>query len=192
MVTDPTREREAPSFEMSHAGWARLFVALASGSQQAFEDLYTVAAPRLYGLALWRTGDPEDAADVVQEVFVRLAAAHARLGGINDPLAYLRRIAFRASVDVHRKRARRREEPLEVCAFVEAAGESPERGADAVRVSRLLARLPANQRQTIYLRHFAGCSFAEIGRATGVPTFTAASRYRLGLRRLQRLAGVKP
>ena len=34
-----------------------------------------------------------------------------------------------------------------------------------------------------------GCAL-EIGRATGVPTFTAASRYRLGMRRLKRLAGV--
>ena len=57
---------------------------------------------------------------------------------------------------------------------------------------RMINQLPPAQREAIYLRHFAGCSFAEIGRATGVPTFTAASRYRLGLQRLRRLVGVEP
>ena len=63
---------------------------------------------------------------------------------------------------------------------------------EARRTSRLLLELPPAQREAIYLRHFAGCSFAEIGRATSVPTFTAASRYRLGIRRLRDRMGVKP
>ena len=70
-----------------------------------------------------------------------------------------------------------------------------ERALDAVAAKNLppgLRELPAPQREAIYLRHFAGCSFAEIGKATGVPTFTAASRYRLGMRRLRQLTGVEP
>jgi RNA polymerase sigma-70 factor (ECF subfamily) len=169
----------------------RLFRDLTAGRTQALEGIYDACVLEVHGLALWRTGSPADAADVVQEVFVRLAAQRSRLGGVRDPLAYVRRMAHRASVDVHRKRARRREAPLEECPFVEAPGASPERRLEACHVSRLLATLPANQRQAIFLRHFAGCSFSEIGRATGVPTFTAASRYRLGMRRLKRLSGVK-
>lgn len=164
---------------------------LASGRAQALNGIYELCADEIYGLALWRTGFAADAADVVQEVFVRLASRGSRLNGIREPRAYVRRMAYRASIDVHRKRIRRREESLEVCRFVESDQESPERRVDADRVSALLAKLPANQRQTIFLRHFGGCSFAEIGRATGVPTFTAASRYRLGMRRLKRLIGVK-
>ena len=38
--------------------------------------------------------------------------------------------------------------------------------------------------------HFAGCTFAEIGRITRVPTFTAASRYRLGIKKLRTLLEV--
>jgi RNA polymerase sigma-70 factor (ECF subfamily) len=168
----------------------RLFDKLAAGRTQALDGIYEACAQEVYGLALWRTGSPTDAADVVQEVFVRLAARRPRLGGIRDPLAYVRRMAHSASIDLHRRRARRREEPLEEFPFVEAPGESPERQLDADRASRLLAKLPAAQREAIFLRHFAGCSFAEIGRATAVPTFTAASRYRLGMRRLRHLAGV--
>jgi RNA polymerase sigma-70 factor (ECF subfamily) len=169
---------------------SRLFGDLATGRTRALEGIYGACADEIYGLALWRTGSADDAADVVQEVFVRLAEARTRLGGVRNPLAYLRRMTHRASIDVHRKRARRREQPLEACRFVEAAGESPERHVDAERISGFLSTLPAPQREAVFLRYLAGCSFAEIGRATGVPTFTAASRCRLAMRRLKRLAGV--
>jgi RNA polymerase sigma-70 factor (ECF subfamily) len=168
-----------------------LFADLADGRTAALGGLYAACADELYGLALWRTGSSTDAADVVQEVFVHLARLRDRLRAVRDPLAYLRRMTHRESVDVHRRRARRREDPLPEHPFVVPHEPSPERGLDSEKVSGLLARLPAAQREAIYLRHFAGCSFAEIGRATRVPVFTAASRYRLGIRRLRILLGVE-
>jgi RNA polymerase sigma-70 factor (ECF subfamily) len=167
-----------------------LFAALAGGDPNAFEGIYESCASELHALALWRTGSPADAADAVHEVFVRLAGLRLRLKGIQDPLAYLRRMTHRAAVDVHRRNARRRETPIDDCVFVEPTIPSADRELDARRVSRLLRQLPPNQREALYLRHFSACSYAEIGRATGVPTFTAASRCRLGLRRLRILLGV--
>lgn len=168
-----------------------LFAALAAGRIGALETIYDAAADGLYGLALWRTGSEADAADVVQDVFVRLAGLGRRLAAIDDPAAYLKRMAHRASIDVHRRRKRRREEPVEACRFLECPATAPDRNAEAHHTSKLLAILPPRQREAIYLRDHAGCSFAEIGRITGVPTFTAASRHRLGIRRLRDLMGVK-
>jgi len=71
-----------------------------------------------------------------------------------------------------------------------AADDDPDETVDAWRVSRLLAQLPLAQRDAIYLQHFAGCTYAEIGRIVGAPAFTAASRYRAGIRRLRRLLEV--
>jgi RNA polymerase sigma-70 factor (ECF subfamily) len=169
-----------------------LFRLLAAGREPALAELYGACSDGLYGLALWRTGSAEDAADVVQEVFVRLVEARDRLAGVSDPLSYLRRMTHRASIDVHRRRSRRREDSIDLCSFVAAIDSDPERRLDARRVSSTLTTLPPAQREAIYLRHFAGCSFSEIGRATGVPTFTAASRYRIGIKRLRRLHGVQP
>jgi len=169
----------------------RFFEQVAGGRLAALGPLFRACSDELYGLALWRTGSPADAADVVQEVFVRLARFRERLPAVRDPLAYLRRMAHGLAVDLHRRRARTGEQPFEECDFLEATDETPERQLEARRVSRLLLDLPAVQREAIYLRHFAGCSFAEIGRATSVPTFTAASRYRLGMKRLRRKTGVQ-
>ena len=46
---------------------------------------------------------------------------------------------------------------------------------------------PPNSERSLLLRHFADCTFADIGRITGVPTFTAASRHRLAIAKLRRL-----
>jgi DNA-directed RNA polymerase specialized sigma24 family protein len=37
----------------------------------------------------------------------------------------------------------------------------------------------------VFLKHFADLTFKEIGRVTGVPTFTASSRYGAAMRRLR-------
>lgn len=165
----------------------RLFQALARGDQEALASVYEASASRIFGLALWRTGSVEDASDVVQEVFLRLAARRHELAGISDPLSWLLTVAHHSAVDLVRRRRVRAAEPLDGVRFLTAPETGASRSADGALASALLARLPGKQRDVIYLRHFADATFATIGRITGVPTFTAASRYRLGIARLRRL-----
>jgi len=167
--------------------WRDLFADLATGRLVALDELYDVAAPRLFGLALWRTGSKDDAADVVQEVFVRVAEQGARLAKVRNPRAWLLTVANRAAIDVTRRRSRHQTEPLEDCAYLAVADDDGERTLDATQVSVLLAGLPDTHRVVIYLKHFAGCTFAEIGDIVGVPKFTAASRYRNGIQKLRKL-----
>ena len=162
-----------------------LFERLASGDVDALGEIYDRWAREIHALAIWRTGGSAEAADVVQEVFVRLATTRARLATVRDPRRYLLAMAHRAAVD--RKRMWRRMQPLGQPALLKAASLEPDRQFDAERASRLLLGLPPRQREVIYLHHFSDLSFREIGKVTGVPTFTAASRYRLGMRRLRKL-----
>jgi RNA polymerase sigma-70 factor (ECF subfamily) len=175
----------------SSEAWGRLFEDLARGRLAALDALYDLAAPKLYGLALWRTGSPEDAADVVHEVFVRLVEQGSRLAAVRNPKTWLLTVTRRAAVDMTRRRRRRRSEGLEACRYLVSDGSDPERLAEAARASALLAQLAPAQRDAVYLRHFAGCTFAEIGTALRVPTFTAASRYRNGILALRRLMGAE-
>lgn len=166
--------------------WRRLFEHLAVGRVAALDELYDAAASKVYGLALWRTGSEEDAADVVQDVFVRVAEQGAKLAKVRKPEAWIMTVANRVAIDLIRRRSRRQTEPLEDCAYLTAVGDDGERTLKATHVSSLLAGLPDTHRVVIYLKHFVGCTFSEIGDIVGVPKFTAASRYRNGIQKLRK------
>jgi RNA polymerase sigma-70 factor (ECF subfamily) len=179
-----------PVLQSARDGIEGAFAALAAGEPDALAALYAASAADLFGLALWRTGSREDAADVVQDVFVKVMADPRRLAAVRRPRAWLLAVAHRCAVDVARRR--RAEGPNPADDLVLPVVEQPGRRVDGARLSALLHRLPPPQREALYLHHFAELTFREIGRITGVPTFTAATRYRLGLARLRRLLGVRP
>ena len=85
------------------SGWVDLFRDLAAGDPERLGPLYDMASRRLYGLALWRTGSRELAADVVQEVFVRIAQCRDRLGEVRDPRWWLLSVTHRLAVDAVRR-----------------------------------------------------------------------------------------
>ncbi len=176
-----------PAFEVARDGLERAFAAVAAGRPEALADLYANSGVEIFGLALWRTGSRDDAADVVQDVFVKVMADPARLAGVRRPRAWLLSVAHRCALDVVRRR-RRQQAPCDD--LVLPVTEDPGRRVDGARLSALLHRLPAPQREALYLRHFAELSFRDIGRITSVSTFTAATRYRLGIARLRRRVGV--
>ena len=167
--------------------WRKIFDQLAAGRTSALDALYDLAAQQIFGLALWRTGSREDASDVVQDVFVRVAEQGSKLANVRNPKSWLLTVTHRAAVDVIRIRRRRPSDPLEDHPFLVAVDEESERALDATRASALLAAMPPKQRDVVYLKHFADCTFAEIGAIVGVPKFTAASRYRTGIAKLRRL-----
>jgi RNA polymerase sigma-70 factor (ECF subfamily) len=192
-VTDdlPPRapEGDAPARRVERS-WHDLFQDLVEERPAALAELYDAAAPKLYGLALWRTGSEEDAADVVQDVFVRVVEQGRRLAKVNNPKAWLLTVTHRSAIDVTRRRRRRESEPIDDFPFLTAAEDDSERMLAAAQVSVLLAGLPEINRDVIYLKHFTGCTFAEIGEIVGVPKFTAASRYRNGVSKLRQLMEV--
>jgi RNA polymerase sigma-70 factor (ECF subfamily) len=165
----------------------RPFEELAAGNVEALETVWEVAGGRLYAIALWRTGNQADARDVVQEVFVKLASRRQDLKRVSSPGVWLLTVAHRAAIDLTRRKAVRAAEPLGDTQFVAGAGSDPHLAAEASRLSGALSQLPAPQREAVSLRHLSGHSFREIATITGVPTFTAASRCRLGLARLRQI-----
>ncbi len=82
------------------------------------------------------------------------------------------------------------------------SGGSPARGrssgaddsgaVEAMDLRAAIGRLPAEQREVVFLHAIEGLTFREVGRVTEVSTFTAASRYRLALRRLREALDSEP
>lgn len=178
------------SEDYSRAQWKGLFRELAAGDARAFERLYDRIAKPLFGFAVWRLGSREDAADVVHDTFVRIAEQGEGLLRVRNPRSWIFSVAGRIALDRLRKQKRWRVEPLDELQLLTDGGTELGREIDAGKAQVALLELPRAQREAVFLRHFGGFTFSEIGSVLGVPMFTAASRYRLGIRKLRRLLEV--
>jgi RNA polymerase sigma-70 factor (ECF subfamily) len=158
---------------------------LADGAVDALEPLYRRHSAAAFRHALWVLGRTEDAEDVVQAAFVRLAGLGADLLGIRRLPAYLGAIVHREAVALARRNAARRGDVAVDGEALLAASLDPADEFERKDLGRRIALLSAEQREALVLRIWGEFSFREIGRMTGVPMFTAASRYRLAIGRLR-------
>ncbi|HEX2085646.1 MAG TPA: sigma-70 family RNA polymerase sigma factor [Solirubrobacteraceae bacterium] len=166
-----------------------------------FGRIYDEHSRGAYGVALRILGNPAQAQDVVQDVFLRLWRDPQRFDAARGELgAYLRIMARSRALDVYREgqaagRARDRLE-LVVAQAQERVDDGPaaaERRDQRGTVLDALRRLPRPQREALVLAYWGGLTADEIARRAGVPLGTAKSRIRLGLARLRgELDGLAP
>jgi RNA polymerase sigma-70 factor (ECF subfamily) len=117
-------------------------------------------------------GDRQEAQDVVQEAFCRALARWHTVSKYDDPVAWVRRVAWNLAVSKWR-RARtvlgflRRQK----AADSHVDGPSPER----VALVAALATLPDTQRRAMVLRYLADLTIADIADREGVAEGTVKS-----------------
>lgn len=174
-----------------------------AGDPDAFGRLFTRHRDRLWAVALRTTGNPEDAADALQEAMISAYRNAASFRGDARVTTWLHRIVVNAALDRLRRNKVRAADPLpddlEEHArrgAVLATGEADTSGdpeASAVandRRTRLLAaleELPADQRTAIVLVDMEGYPVEEAARILDCPTGTVKSRCARGRARLVRL-----
>jgi RNA polymerase sigma-70 factor (ECF subfamily) len=158
---------------------------LARGEQAAFAELFDACANRLHDYLTRRLGSREDASDVVQETFIRLARSRRRLVRVENVTAYVFAIARNEAVRFTTRGAARRLRDAASASSLDAAttGESP--SADLPDVTAALARLSDAEREIVELKIYAGLTFREIAVVTDAPQGTVATRYRTALERLR-------
>ncbi|OGO56445.1 MAG: hypothetical protein A2V85_03570 [Chloroflexi bacterium RBG_16_72_14] len=150
-----------------------------SGDRSAFDGIVRTEVDRVYRLALAITGNETDAADTTQEAFLH-AWRHVR--ELRDPDrfdAWLGRIVVNQARMVLRSRRRRLVREIAVSDVAADAGRPPVPAVatdDALALRAALARLPADQRAILGLRHLEGRGIAEIAAILAVPEGTAKSR----------------
>lgn len=160
----------------------------------AFSRAYDEHGRSVYAAALRILGNPAQAQDVSQDVFLRLWRAPQKFDARRGDLGpYLRLMARSRALDVVREgqAAGRASDRMKVAVGVappredgrpDAAGEL---GRDRAEVRAALRELPAAQREAIVLAYWGGLTAEQIARRVGVPLGTAKSRIRLGLARLR-------
>lgn len=142
-----------------------------AGDEAALAELYNLYFPRVYRYILARMGNPYDAEDLTEEVFLRVLDAIERFQWREAPFsAWLFRIAHNAVISQRRKEgARGRSSPLSEALPVDSQGpeEMVENRLALNEIMRAAETLPEAQRRVIGFRFAAGLSVAETARAMG-------------------------
>lgn len=136
----------------------------------SFDDFYGVHFGALVTQLRAGTSDLAEAQDIVQEAFCRAWGRWDRLVEYDDPLAWVRRVAWNLAVS----RWRRSRTALRFL-----AGQRPQYvpgpGPERIDLDAALARLPINQRRAVALHYLADLTTAEIAAECGVPDATVRS-----------------
>ncbi len=145
-----------------------------------FAELYQQHAEAVFRAALRVTGNPADAEDVLQTVFLRVLSRQDGSEAARSPAAYFRRAADNAAVDLLRRRAVHAEtayDDLAAGSGVQPAGLLKE------RLRRAIATLPAEDATLFLLRHVEGLSIDEVAGAFRLEKNTVSVRlHRIRLR----------
>lgn len=164
---------------------AALLRSVGAGDQRAFQRLYQLTSSRLLGRAVSMLSSRDAAEDTMQEAFVRIWT-HARQfdEARGHPMAWMMRILRNAVID------RLRRDRI-VARYQVSDADIPDLPAARDMVDErhdlmvALARLPIEQRETIWQVVVQGWTHGEVALREGIPTPTAKARAQRGLKRLR-------
>ncbi len=176
------------SVSTAGASDATLMALVAGGDGDAFAELHRRHGRRAHMHAR-RLGAPEQLAEeVTQDAFLCLwRGADSYQPGLGSVSTWLARIVRNRAVDAWRRAASR---PTEVQADAEELAPLRTTVADELDVDRdallaVLAKLPSDQREAVFLSYYAGLTHAEIATRLDVPLGTVKGRIRLGVGKLR-------
>ena len=146
---------------------------------------------RLLNFIRRRVPDPNDAEDVLQDVFYKLVEANRLLMPIDHVASWLFRVARNRIIDLFRKKEPEGDE----LTGLEDVLASPEAGPEALleqnalvdELEAALDELPEKQRAVFVAHVLEGRSFREMAEQTGVNMNTLLARNRYAVRRLREL-----
>lgn len=163
----------------------------AAGDREAFGELFARHRDRLWAVALRTVGNPEDAADALQDAAVSAFRSADRFRGESAVGTWLYRIVVNACLDRLRRKAAHPTGPLpeEHSAFWAQAGQQGQTDQVGQRELRIvleqaLAALPVDQRLAVLAVDVEGLSVEEASAALGIPGGTVKSRCARGRSRL--------
>lgn len=158
-----------------------------AGSNGAWHKLVKRYEKRVYNYALRMIGHPDDAHDLMQEVFMGVHRNLASFRGDAPFPAWLFRIASFRCTDYLRRR-RNHEEFDEQRSFLNGA-PGPEEQAFTThanqQISAVLNTLPDDQRQVVELKFFQHFTFDDIAGQLGISANTAKTRLYSALRKMK-------
>lgn len=174
-----------------------LIVLAQKGDQSAFGELMTRYEKQVYHQALRLLANPEDAADVTQEVFLKVWRSLPSFQGDSSFATWLYKLTDNAAIDLLRREKKRRgdasldDEEYQWDATLADPDSSPERKLERQELQRAVAdglkKLSEEHRRVLVLREINGLSYEDIGHILDISPGTVKSRIaraRMALARL--------
>ncbi len=153
--------------------------ALKDGDKKAFEEIYNDLKTSLFTVIYRITGDRHLSEDILQEFFVKLYKNPPKTP-LDNPKAYLMRIAHNLTVDALRKNPVNSN--IEDCGDIACTDESTDERLD---IDIALGRLDETDRRIVILHINGGLKFREVAEITGIPLGTVLWRYRKVIKSLR-------
>ena len=163
------------------------------GDQAAFEEMIRLTHASVYSLSLRIVGNPEDAAEVAQETYLKLLRVIKQFRGDSKFSTWLYRVTSNVAITFLRKRSRRRQEvsmaaedweALPAPASTDPAARAEQRSLRD-RLEAAIASLPEDYRAVVVMKDVYGLSFEEIARELRINEGTARVRLFRARRRLK-------
>lgn len=175
---------------LTSAGLDELLIAVGRGDQGAFDNLYRVAAPRLFGVCLRVLPQRAEAEEVLQEVFITIWRKADQFDAARaSAYTWLAMMARNRAIDRLRSAKVERtgnsvidpDDPVDA----EPAHVEAEAAQDSKRLNACMQELEGNRRSMIRTAFFEGSTYEELATRTGTPLGTVKSWIRRGLAQLK-------
>ncbi|WP_328557286.1 sigma-70 family RNA polymerase sigma factor [Streptomyces sp. NBC_00358] len=167
---------------------------IVDGDEDSLAAAYRRWAPLVHALARRSLGDPREAEDVTQQVFLAVWRGGRGYRPERGTIAgWLVGITRRKIADALSARTRRTELVGAAGALLVLADDTrtrPEAALDRVLVRHELAKLPTPQRRVLHLAFYEDLTQTQIAQRTGLPLGTVKSHSRRGLHQLR--DGLRP
>jgi RNA polymerase sigma-70 factor (ECF subfamily) len=162
------------------------------GDLTAFEEVYRAHSGRLYSVAFRMLGNPADAEDLLQEIFL---AAHRKLESFRGESAlgtWLYRLAVNLCLDYLRSRTGRASQMTDALEDDTSLPDMSSRGLAERAVTRMdleraLTQLPDGCRMAFVLHDIEGLEHREVAQAMGIAEGTSKSQVHKARLRLRAL-----
>jgi RNA polymerase sigma-70 factor (ECF subfamily) len=163
------------------------------GDPEAVRSIYRSHGRLVYSVAYKVLGERGLAEEATQQTFVKAWRAAQSFDEARELGPWLASITRRVAIDIHRREALRRADPLESVHEGDPALVSSPESADAIydtwAVREAVAELPDDEQEVVKLQHFEGLTHVQTAERLGVAVGTVKSRSFRAHKRLATMLG---